>query len=70
VPKREDMDDYGKQVFDEENRGKPLPDGSAPAGFLPTGIPQPSVRFYSPRYDKAISDAGHYLKYETGLPPD
>lgn len=67
APKREDMDEYGKKVYDQLMQGKPLSDGSLRAGFLPANTPQASVRLYSPRYAQAISEAGHYLKYETGL---
>lgn len=57
LPRREDMDDEGKQVFDA------LRVKSA----LAVGIEQPSVRFYSPKLAKAVGESAHYLKYETGL---
>jgi 4-carboxymuconolactone decarboxylase len=66
-PKREDMDDEGKKIFDEVTRGRPLPNGASPAGFLPTGTPQASVRLWDPRLAQLISEVSHYRKYETGL---
>jgi len=56
LPRREDMDDYGKQVFDEVTRPEPLP-----------GTPQPSFRLYSPKLAKPMGEAHYYVKYETGL---
>src|SRR5271165_1798557 len=56
LPKREDMDDYGKQVFDETTRGERL-----------AGTPQPSFRLYSPKLAKPMAEAHYYVKYETGL---
>jgi hypothetical protein len=50
APKREDMDEYGKKVYDQLMQGKPLSDGSLRAGFLPTNTPQASVRLYSPSH--------------------
>jgi 4-carboxymuconolactone decarboxylase len=69
LPRRDDMDDYGKKVFDETNRGKPLPNGAVPAGFLPTGTPQPGVLLWDPKLAELRSPISHYLKYQTGLPP-
>jgi 4-carboxymuconolactone decarboxylase len=57
LPKREDMDDYGKKVFDETTRPEQL-----------AGTPQPSFRLYSPRLAKPMAEAHYYVKYETGLP--
>jgi 4-carboxymuconolactone decarboxylase len=67
APKREDMDDNDKKIFDEVTRGKLLPNGEPPPGFLPTGTPEASVRLYSPKLAKAMSESSHYRKYETGL---
>jgi 4-carboxymuconolactone decarboxylase len=67
VPRREDMDEEGKKIFDEVTRGKPKADGSVPEGFLPTGTPQPSVRLWDPQFALLLSKAGHYRKYETEL---
>ena len=68
VPKREDMDEEGKKIFDEVTRGKPNAEGKVAEGFLPTGTPQPSVRLWDPKFAQLLSRGGHYLKYETGLP--
>jgi 4-carboxymuconolactone decarboxylase len=56
-PKRADLDDYGKKVFDELTRPEQL-----------TSSPQPSFRFYSPKFAEPMRQAHYYLKYETGLP--
>jgi 4-carboxymuconolactone decarboxylase len=54
-PKREDMDDYGKTVFDEMARI------NYPA------VPPSPLRLYSPKLAKPLGEAHHYLKYETEL---
>ena len=59
LPKRDDMDDYGRKVFDEltdsEHRDH-------------TGLRTPAgIRLYSPKLAKPMSDAFHYLRTETGL---
>jgi 4-carboxymuconolactone decarboxylase len=54
-PKREDMDDYGKKVFDELT------------GPRISWTKQVPLRLYSPRLAKPMSDAHSYLKFETGL---
>jgi 4-carboxymuconolactone decarboxylase len=56
LPKRADMDDASKKVFDELTTGD----------RLPTGAKAP-VRLYSPQLAKPMSDAHHYLKFESGL---
>ncbi len=56
LPKREDMDDADKKIFDELTTGDRLPDGA-----------KAPVRLYSPRLAKPMSDAHHYLKFESGL---
>ncbi len=56
LPKREDMDDYGKKVFDETTRPERL-----------AGTPQPSFRLFSPKLAKPMAEAHYYVKYETGL---
>ncbi|MGD0962501.1 MAG: hypothetical protein ABSA57_01215 [Candidatus Acidiferrales bacterium] len=53
LPKREDMDDYGKQVFDKLSKGP---------GYTP------ALRFYSPKLAESMSAAHYYLKFGTGLP--
>ena len=54
LPKRDDMDDYGKKVFDELARINP-------------GTPPTPLRLYSPQLAKPLGEAHHYLKYGTGL---
>jgi 4-carboxymuconolactone decarboxylase len=59
LPKRDDMDDYGKKVFDE------LTD---PDHRQHTGLRTPAgIRLYSPKLAKPMSDAFYYLRTETGL---
>jgi 4-carboxymuconolactone decarboxylase len=50
--KRNDLDDYGKSVYDELSvlGGNPAP-----------------LRLYSPKLAKPMAEAHHYLKYESGL---
>jgi 4-carboxymuconolactone decarboxylase len=50
--KRDDLDDYGKSVYDE----------LATLG----GSPAP-LRLYSPKLAKPMAEAHHYLKYDSGL---
>ncbi len=54
-PKREDMDDYGKRIFDEQT------------GPRLSWTKQVPLRLYSPRLAKPMSDAHQYLKFQTGL---
>jgi 4-carboxymuconolactone decarboxylase len=53
LPKREDMDDYGKEVYDKLSKGP---------GFTPP------LRFYSPKLAESMSATHYYLKFGTGLP--
>ncbi len=69
VPKREDMDDFGKSVFDEVTRKLAKPDGTVAAGLLPTGSTQPSLRLWDPKLAKSMDETSHYRKYEMDLPP-
>jgi 4-carboxymuconolactone decarboxylase len=69
IVKREDLSDEDKKIFDETNRGKPLPNGAVPAGFLPTGTPQPGVTLWDPKLARITDAFSHYVKYEIGLPP-
>ena len=60
LPKRGDMDDYGKNVYDKylaDNPGPPLIHLRTPAG----------IRLYSPRIAEDLRDASLYLRNETGL---
>jgi len=54
-PKREDMDDFGKKVFDEQ---------TGPRLAWTKQIP---LRLYSPQLAKPMADAHYYLKYQCGL---
>jgi 4-carboxymuconolactone decarboxylase len=55
-PKREELDDEGKKVYDYIIGPKRL------AGATPT------VRVYSPKLAAPLEEMAKYLKYETGLP--
>jgi 4-carboxymuconolactone decarboxylase len=55
LPKREDMDDFGKAVFDEVS----------PKLGMPFEVPQ---RLYDPKLAKPLYEAHHFVRYETGLP--
>jgi 4-carboxymuconolactone decarboxylase len=57
TPRREDLDDAGRKVFDQLTR----------KSELPVGFEHPSVRFHSPRLAQVLGESAHYLKYETGL---
>ena len=52
LPRREDMDDYGKAVFDELTHKPELP----------------SVRLYDPKVAKPLAEAHRYIRYKAGLP--
>jgi 4-carboxymuconolactone decarboxylase len=54
-PKREDMDDFGKEVFDEQT------------GPRLAWTKQVPLRLYSPQLAKPMADAHYYLKYQSGL---
>ncbi len=58
LPKREDMDDFGKAVFDE----------LSPKAGLPFEMDQSRVRLYDPKLAKPLGEAHHYVRYQTGLP--
>ena len=55
LPKRDDMDDYGKKVVDA------LPTGTQ----LPASVH--SIRLYSP-VARSLEEADRYLNFESGLP--
>jgi 4-carboxymuconolactone decarboxylase len=55
LPKREDMDDDGKAVFDE----------FSPKPGMPLEIGQ---RLYDPKLAKPLFEAHNYVRYKTGLP--
>ena len=55
LPKRDDMDEYGKRIVDGLTPGKQLP------------ATVHSIRLYSP-VARPLEEGDHYLNYETGLP--
>src|SRR5450432_2396598 len=55
LPKRDDMDEYGRKIFDGLTNGKRLPASVH------------SIRLYSP-VAKSLEEADRYLNFETGLP--
>jgi hypothetical protein len=55
LPKREDMDDYGKKILDALPAGKQLP------------ATVHSIRLYSP-VARSLEEADRYLNFESGLP--
>ena len=60
LPKREDMDDAGKQVFDQVSREEPL--------TVSDPMTKRSVRLYSPRLAGPEDEVQRHLKYDIGLP--
>ncbi len=57
LPKREDLDDYGKMIFDQQTKPVREEDGRSPA----------SVDLYDPKLADIEDKARHYLKFDTGL---
>lgn len=60
LPKREDMNEADRKIFDEimaRQRG----------GLSSREKERPQVRMHSPGVAKGLEDAHHYLKYDTGL---
>jgi 4-carboxymuconolactone decarboxylase len=59
LPKRDDMDDYGKKVFDKylTDPGDAVTHLRTPAG----------IRLYSPQIAENLRDASQYLRFGTGL---
>ena len=55
LPKREDMDDFGKAVFDEVS----------PKSGMAIEVPQ---RLYDPKLAKPLYEAHHFVTHETGMP--
>ncbi len=59
LPKREDLDDYGKKVYDQM---------FGPGGRTLVGIRGPSgIRMYSPKVAELQSALNQYLRYGSGL---
>ena len=59
LPKRDDMDDAGKKIFDQVNRDERMSVSDA--------MSKHSVRLYSPRFGGAEDEVQRYLRYDTGL---
>lgn len=59
LPKKQDLDDYGKKVYDElaDPGRRSLVGLQGPAG----------IRLHSPRIAKLMNDANNYLRTETGF---
>ena len=57
LPKREDLDDYGKTIFDKQTKPVREEDGRSPA----------SVELYDPKLADIMDAGRHYLKFNTGL---
>jgi 4-carboxymuconolactone decarboxylase len=55
LPKRDDMDEYGRKIFDRLTNGKRLPASVH------------SIRLYSP-VARSLEETDRYLNFETGLP--
>lgn len=58
-PKREDMGEAGKLIFDEITT-------SLKGGYKSRGEERAPIRLHSPRLARAIAQVHRYLKYETG----
>jgi 4-carboxymuconolactone decarboxylase len=56
LPKREDMNEFGKKILDGLGAGQPLP------------ATVHSTRLYSP-VARSMEDSDHYVNFETTLPP-
>jgi hypothetical protein len=52
LPNRDDMDNEGKDAFDELTR----------KSELPIGIEQPGVRLWDPQLARPMGEVSHYLK--------
>lgn len=61
-PKREDMNDADKKIFDEIMT-------ALKGGYKSHGEDRAPIRLHSPKLAKAMAEVHHYLKYDTGLSP-
>ena len=61
LPKREDLDDAAKRIFDSHAD----PKGGSHAGLRGPG----GIRLHSPRLAMHTSAVSHYLRHEAGIPP-
>ena len=60
LPNRADMNESDRKLFDEVMKVQE-------SGLGSREKERPQVRLYSPTLSKALSDAHHYLKYDTGF---
>ena len=60
LPNRADMNESDRKLFDEVMK---VQEG----GLASREKQRPQVRLYSPTLSKGLSDAHHYLKYDTGF---
>lgn len=60
LPKREDMSEADRKIFDEVMARQQT-------GLSSREKERPQVRMHSPGLSKGLSDAHHYLKYDSGL---
>jgi 4-carboxymuconolactone decarboxylase len=60
LPKREDMNDADRKIFDDIMARQQ-------GGLSSREKERPQVRMYSPGVTKGLEEAHHYLKYEAGL---
>lgn len=60
LPRREDMSDADKTIFDDIMREQL-------GGYKSRGEERPSLRLHSPQLAKGLAEAHHYLKYDTQL---
>jgi len=61
LPKREDLDDAAKRIFDSHAD----PKGGSHAGLCGPG----GIRLHSPRLAALNAPVSHYLRHEAGIPP-
>jgi 4-carboxymuconolactone decarboxylase len=62
LPKREDMGEADRKIFDEIMAAQG-------GGYKSRGEDRPPLRLHSPGLAKGLGEAHHYLKYDTGLAP-
>ncbi|HWA68381.1 MAG TPA: hypothetical protein VG821_00930 [Rhizomicrobium sp.] len=62
LPKRDDMDEADRKIFDEIMAAQG-------GGYKSRGEDRPPLRLHSPGLAKGLAEAHHYLKYDSGLAP-